>query len=107
MKDKFKGLEVEMTLDDKFKLACAAIGANVNDVTSNDISRRYTTQRAFVANFLSEYINHGLPDIMQKSPKTVYAMINKISMRRIRKEPDVLRLDNLLSKHIDKWMKFK
>lgn len=105
MKDRFKDLEVEMTLEDKFKLVCSAIGARPSEVISNNISKRISTQRLFVANFLSEYIRHGLPELMQKSPVTVYGMINKINIRRMKQDADILRLDRMMARHVDMWLK--
>lgn len=94
-----------MTLEEKFNLVCSAIGAKASDVTGPDMSKRNARNRAFVANFLSEYIRHGLPDIMHRSPVTVYAMIQRVKMKRFRKEPEVLRLDKLLENHINRWLK--
>lgn len=105
MKDNFKHLEVEMTLEAKFSLVCSAIGTNVSNVVSNDTSKRASTNRIFVADFLSEYINYGLPEIMQKSTVTVYEMICRAGARRINGDQSILRLDKMLSNHIDKWIK--
>lgn len=105
MKDRFKNTEVEMTLEEKFNLVCSAIGAKASDVTGPDTSRRHAGNRAFVANFLSEYVGHGLSGIMHRSPVTVYSMIQRVNMKRIRQEPEVLRLDKLLESHIDRWLK--
>jgi hypothetical protein len=105
MKDKFEHLETEMTLEEKFKLVCKAIGIKPEDVKGPDIKQRYAHQRAFVVNFLFEYLRFGLPELINRAPVTIYTMNNKVKLRRMKKEPNVLRMDTLLAKHVDSWLK--
>ena len=106
MKDKFKHLETEMTLEEKFALVCKAIGAKSDDVKGPSLETRHAHNRAFIANFLSEYLRFGLAELMHRSPVTLYAMTQRVNLKRIKNDPNVLRLDKLLAKHVDAWLKY-